>query len=45
MKLKTVWALALALLVFGCASHPRRVDCEGHLKAINPPAPAASREP
>jgi hypothetical protein len=43
MRIKTVWALVIALLV-GCASHPRRVDCERHLKPINPPA-AASREP
>jgi hypothetical protein len=37
---KTIWALALALLVVGCASHRTRVDCDGHLKPINAPAPA-----
>jgi hypothetical protein len=37
---KTLWAMALALLVLGCASHPRRVNCEGHLKPINAPAAA-----
>jgi hypothetical protein len=33
-------ALAFALLL-GCASHPLKVDCEGKLRPINPPAPAA----
>ena len=37
---KTMRVMALALLVVGCASHPSRVDCEGHLKPINAPAPA-----
>ena len=37
--LRTMAALALAMLVAGCASHPRRIDCEGHLKPINAPAP------
>jgi hypothetical protein len=34
-----ICAMVLALLVGGCASHPHRVDCEGHLKPINAPAP------
>lgn len=33
----TLLALLLALLV-GCSSQPRRIDCEGHLRPINPPA-------
>jgi hypothetical protein len=44
MRIKTLWTLALAVLVLGCASHPRRVDCQRHLKPINPPA-AARGEP
>jgi hypothetical protein len=30
------------LLIASCASHPPRVDCEGHLKPINPPARTAN---
>jgi hypothetical protein len=37
-------ALALLLLVLGCTSHPRRVECDGRLSPINPPAPASQRE-
>lgn len=40
ISLKTVLAAALALIAVGCASHRTRVDCEGHLSAINAPAPA-----
>jgi hypothetical protein len=29
----------LILLVTACSSHPKRVDCEGQLRAINAPAP------
>jgi starvation-inducible outer membrane lipoprotein len=36
---KTILALALFLLLVGCASHPPRIDCERHLKPINAPAP------
>ena len=28
------------LLLTACSSHPRKVDCEGHLTPINAPAPA-----
>jgi len=38
----TLWATALILLTAGCASHPRKVDCEGHLRPINAPAPVTS---
>jgi hypothetical protein len=38
---RPVVAIALALLVVGCSAHPRRVDCDGHLRPINPPAPVA----
>jgi hypothetical protein len=35
------WALlALAAVSSGCAHHPARVDCDGHLEAINPAHPA-----
>jgi len=33
-------ALALLLLVLGCTSHPRRVECDGRLSPINPSASA-----
>jgi hypothetical protein len=32
----------LVLILAGCSSHPRKVDCEGHLRPINAPAPANS---
>ena len=35
-------AVALLALAVGCSSHPRRVDCDGRLSPINPPAPAAA---
>jgi hypothetical protein len=41
MKLPLV-LIAFFLVFAGCASHPKRIDCEGHLKPINPPAPATS---
>lgn len=40
--MKTLAALVTLWLLLGCASHPKRPDCEGHLKAINAPAPPAS---
>jgi hypothetical protein len=39
--LKMMCALALAVLMVGCASHPKRVNCEGQVKPINAPAPTA----
>ena len=39
IRLKTIGLLALALLLAGCATHRTRVDCEGHLRPINAPAP------
>jgi hypothetical protein len=36
---KTLCVSALLLLAASCASHPNRLDCEKHLKAINAPAP------
>ncbi len=35
-------ALVLALLMIGCSTQAKRVDCDGTLKPINPPAPAAA---
>jgi hypothetical protein len=32
----------LLLLVAACSGHPKRVDCEGHLRPINAPAPMKS---
>jgi hypothetical protein len=29
----------LLVLTAACSTHPRRVDCEGHLRAINAPTP------
>ena len=34
-------SLTLTVFLIACASHPRRVDCEGKLQPINPPAPVA----
>jgi hypothetical protein len=34
-------AVAFAVVLLGCASHPPKVNCEGKLRPINPPAPAA----
>jgi hypothetical protein len=34
-------AIVLALIA-GCSSHPTRVDCEGHLRPVNAPAPVTS---
>ena len=30
---------AQLVLTAACSTHPKRVDCEGHLRAINAPAP------
>jgi hypothetical protein len=30
------------LLLTACSSHPRKVDCEGHLTPINAPAPVSN---
>ncbi len=35
-------AVAVGMLVAGCATHPPQVNCEGHLQPINAPAPKAS---
>ena len=40
-KLRNLLAMAMALIVVGCASHPKRVNCDGQLKPINAPAPTA----
>jgi hypothetical protein len=33
--------MALVLLgLLGCSAHPKRVDCEGHLRPVNAPAPS-----
>jgi hypothetical protein len=33
-------AIAFAMFLLGCASHPPKVNCGGTLRPINPPAPA-----
>jgi hypothetical protein len=40
MKTLLEASLVTVLLLLGCASHPKKVDCEGHLRPINAPAPA-----
>ena len=35
---RPVVVIALALVVVGCSAHPTRVNCDGHLRPINPPA-------
>jgi hypothetical protein len=37
-------AVAFAMILTGCASHPPKVSCEGALHPINPPAPAVHSE-
>jgi hypothetical protein len=32
-------AVAFVVVMLGCASHPPKVNCEGKLRPINPPAP------
>jgi len=32
-------AMLLTLFVGACASHPPKIDCDGHLKPINVPSP------
>jgi hypothetical protein len=36
---RSLVAIALALLMIGCSTHRTRVNCDGHLRPINPPAP------
>ena len=35
-------ALLLAFTMAGCSTQAKRVDCDGTLKPINPPAPQAA---
>jgi hypothetical protein len=42
MSMNILKVTVLAILVAGCSSHPTRVDCEGHLRPINAPAPVIS---
>ena len=42
IEFQSLWAVFVALILVGCSSHPRRVDCEGHLRPINAPAPVGS---
>jgi len=41
LRLSTFLALAFAILLLACASHPPKVNCDGKLTPINPPAPVA----
>lgn len=51
--MKTKWtplltagaAVLLGLLVAGCSTQAKRVECDWRLKPINPPAPAAPSHP
>lgn len=41
MSLRSMLILIIcAALLSGCHSRPPKVDCDGHLSAINAPAPA-----
>lgn len=42
MRTKCIRLFIVTLLVIlaACSAHPRKVDCGGHLKPINAPAPA-----
>jgi hypothetical protein len=42
MKAPTTLAIALMVLLAACASHPKRLNCDGHLRPINAPAPAVA---
>jgi hypothetical protein len=42
MRAPSTFAIALVVLLAACASHPKRLNCDGHLKAINAPAPAVA---
>jgi hypothetical protein len=42
MKPPSPIAIALVVLLAACASHPKRLNCDGHLKPINAPAPAVA---
>ena len=37
--INTVSTLGVLLLVGACAHQPRKVECDAHLTAINPPTP------
>jgi hypothetical protein len=39
---RTLLTALLLLCLLGCSAHPKRVDCEGHLRPINAPAPATA---
>jgi hypothetical protein len=39
-RLSTLLISIAAMLLMGCASHPVKVNCEGTVRPINPPAPA-----
>lgn len=43
-KPRLVAACLSLLLLSACSSHPRKVDCEGHLTPINAPAPAPKQD-
>ena len=45
MKVSVTLLVMLFALLVGCSSHPRRIDCEGHLRPINPPAPTTGTHP
>jgi hypothetical protein len=38
-RLLRLWLLALT----ACSSHPTKIDCDGHLKPINAPAPQTQK--
>ena len=41
MKMNAVMLLSILVLLGACASHNKRISCEGQLEPINSPAPVA----
>jgi|HubBroStandDraft_3_1064219.scaffolds.fasta_scaffold02633_6 hypothetical protein len=38
---RSLLMILVVLGLFGCSGHPRKVDCDGHLRPVNAPAPAS----
>jgi hypothetical protein len=38
-RVSFVWAAVVAVILAGCSTQARRVDCDGRLRPINAPAP------
>jgi hypothetical protein len=42
-RLIRLWLLSLVGALAACSSHPTKIDCDGHLKPINAPAPQTQK--